>query len=69
MFMPVCVYAQFRATGNMRMSLSYFFFFLGFPPEWADYKGLSLSHNFIDDGDRLYKWYSLLNLYGVTFLC
>ena len=33
------------------------FFSIGFPPHWADYKGLVLSGDFIQDGDRLYKWY------------
>jgi len=33
------------------------FFSIGFPPEWADYKGLTLSGDFIQDGDHLYKWY------------
>mmetsp|Transcript_36762 Transcript_36762/g.88853 ORF Transcript_36762/g.88853 Transcript_36762/m.88853 type:complete len:744 (+) Transcript_36762:244-2475(+) len=33
------------------------FFSIGFPPKWADYSGLDLSGDFVQDGDRLYKWY------------
>uniref|UniRef100_A0A7S0DV73 Peptidase M13 C-terminal domain-containing protein n=1 Tax=Hanusia phi TaxID=3032 RepID=A0A7S0DV73_9CRYP len=33
------------------------FFSIGFPPTWSDYRGLSLSGDFVQDGDRLYKWY------------
>mmetsp|Transcript_47651 Transcript_47651/g.113427 ORF Transcript_47651/g.113427 Transcript_47651/m.113427 type:complete len:747 (+) Transcript_47651:60-2300(+) len=48
---------QERTRSEATYKLGGMFFSVGFPPSWADYTSLKLKGDFVDDGDRLYKWY------------
>jgi putative endopeptidase len=46
-----------RTRSEATYKLGGMFFSVGFPSTWADYSGLHLRGDFVEDGDRLYKWY------------